>query len=54
MGVLAVCIGNILEALKIQTLNLLADAPNSPPIGKSQNVIIILGCVLTFHLYVEK
>lgn len=54
LGVLAVCIGNFLEFFKVQTLNLLADAPNPPPVGKSQNVIIILRCVLTLHRNVQK
>ena len=54
LGVLAVCIGDILEFFQVPTFNLLADAPNSPSVGKSQNVIIILGCVLTFHRNVQK
>lgn len=51
---LALRIGNTLELFQIPATNLLADAPNPSPVGKSENVIIILGCVLTLLLNVKK
>ena len=53
-SMLAFCIGNTPDLFQVPGTNLLADAPNPSPVGKSKNVIIILGCVLTLLLNVEK
>lgn len=47
-------IGMTRKSFQVPASNLLTDPPDSSPIGESENVIIILRCVLTLLLNVTK